>query len=304
MGKRRWTGLGLAAAAWLTLSGCENDSNGAHRVSSDVYSAQMEGAAETEALAEQLRQENARLRETLAKQEAAVEAQPEKENWRKSAPEIAAFSDSAHEWTSIAVLADGSETVLDDPRLMEYASHLFAIQGTADYTNGAHSDIDPFALRLTEKNGQVYVLNIVNRESVEFPEYAPGLWYRVSPEVANLGKGWMKRPDYVPEESLASRLLNSGVMRVAFGDGTYYFAQSYRVRRLAVEFLQADKKLVKEAGDTNAEPSLEATFYLYGKEIEMKAYPQSIELRDGEERFEYEVGEETVRQMLAFLSAG
>ncbi len=311
MRKGSWRALGSSAVLWLALTGCDGGGGGERAGEAESAEASVAAASpsamavkeEMDRRLKELQEENRTLRESVERYERIERAQADGLNaWKKRFPTIAPFGET-REWTSIEVIADGESVKLTDPVLLSRVAPLLEVQGKADFTNGAQSDIDPFSLKLTDKYG-TYLLEVVNRESVVFTELDPSWAFRVSPEIANFGRAWMKRPSYVPEESLASRMLNSGMMKITQDDATHFFTNMFRIRGLAIEYLKADKKKTTESAAGDSSPSLEATFYLYGQSVDMKVYPNRIELQDGKLKTSYEVGEEVAERMRTILAVG
>lgn len=311
MRKGSWLALGCSAVLWIALTECDGGGGGERAGEAESAKASVAAASpsamavkeEMDRRLKELQEENRTLRESVERYERIERAQEYGlDAWKKEYPKIAPFGET-REWTSIEIIADGESVKLTDPLLLSIVGPLLQIQGTADYTNGPQSDIDPFSLRLTDKDGS-YLLNVTNRESVEFPELDQAGAFRVSPEIANFGRAWMKRPSYVPEESLESRLINSGAMKTIQGEDSYIFMDMFRIRRLAIEYLKADKKKTTKPASGDTSPSLEATFYLYGQSVNMKVYPDRIELQDGKLKTSYEVGEEVAERMRTILAVG
>lgn len=312
---RRWIAIGGAAlAVALPLGGCDGGADharSAYQATAPAATAPSERLAALEAENRQLRERTAELEEELGQVTAAPAAGSEAA-WLDGHPELSVFA-TAHEWTSATVesLADqgatGKTSVPGDPALLNALSGLFVIQGTADDPNGPHGDVDPFAVTLGD-GSMTYRVNVVARDAVEFPDIAPGVWFRVPPQASNFGKAWMRKPDYVPDASMESRLLDSGMLRVREGGNgdAYATADGFRIRGLAIGFLQAKPKKLDaaSAGKPDGDPLLEATFYRYGNAIVMTVYPKRVRLQVGESDAWYAIGEETAERMRSFLAAG
>jgi outer membrane murein-binding lipoprotein Lpp len=279
------------------LAGCAKDEE-IGSVKKDVMSTDNSIQNENKTLHAQVIQ----LQSQLKDQQLTLNQDPNQE-LTKAYPGISAFT-STQDWTSISVKTASQTVTVSDPNLLDIVGQLVVIKPERiDFTNGPKSDIDNFSLILTNNSG-TYMLDIVARDIATFPELVPGAYFRISSNVADLGRALMSKPDYVPIDSLETRMLNSGMIHVKEEQSQFYMVSSYRVRGVAITFLSGTKKEIPQPQNVSDSLIEDITFYLFGNQIEMKVYPTQIQIKDGNREIWYQVDKKLPEQIHGFIAAG
>ena len=128
-------------------------------------------------------------------------------------------------------------------------------------------DIEPFNITLTNSSGS-YQLRTSAQNYVTFEEDFYYYLFEVSSEVANLVRALLPRPSYLPEESLESRLINSGGIIVSYDEDSYYyqFYQS-KQRSITTMFLESEKRLISEDEVKNTNFVVDIIYLLHGEQV-------------------------------------
>ncbi|WP_144023627.1 hypothetical protein MHI37_26330 [Paenibacillus sp. FSL H8-0548] len=221
----------------------------------------------------------------------------------KQYPALRPFA-AAQTWTSVTITNDLKTNAVLDPELLEIIGSYLVITGeTIDFTNGPQSDIDNFSLLLANESG-TYKIDIAGRDVMTFPELAPGVYFRISSNTADVGKALMSKPDYVPTDSWETRMLNSGMIHVKAEDSQFYMVSAFRTRGVAIQLLNAAKQEIAQPQSITENVLEEITFYLYGNKIQMNVYSTYIQIKDGSREIWYQVDKEVPKQIQGFISAG
>lgn len=195
-----------------------------------------------------------------------------------------------HPWDSIIIVSEGGKIEVTDKALMEAASSLFVI--SSEVTNHHEtillSNIDPYSIYLTNEI-QTFQLEVVAEDAVSFPTELPNRYFYVSSDLYSFTQALISKPNYLPKESMESRLLNSGLVYIEEAEATYYSTNSKRINQLVKLFLKSDKKKLSKAIQPDEDKKLSATFYLHGETIKLNIYNKSIEVIDGDDVNWYEV---------------
>jgi hypothetical protein len=254
-----------------------------------------------------LRAENKQLQETIDeyKNEAMKLAQFGPINpFIEKYPQLANFI-SIQKWKSITIISrQGQDTVtITDPELLETVGNLFIINHESQgIPNGASYSMDPFSLKLTNSEG-TFLMDVVHGDVVTFPDIAPGVYFEVSiSAIISFGQAFMKKPRYIPIESTESRMLNSGMIYV-IEDKYHFYMSKLRGRSIFIQFNDAEKKKIKKPAANLSMLLEDITFFLYGNKIQMKVYPNNIEITDGNQITWYEIDKSTAMQIHATISA-
>lgn len=207
------------------------------------------------------------------------------------------------EWEAIK-LTDGVHEVSLDPSVFENLLHLFLLrENDMDFPNGIHGEIDPFTVELKNADATIRI-DVQSRNYGMLPDISPDI-YRLDGDLANLGSAFLPRPDYLPKESLESRLMDSGAMLQQSDGYSFYTLSEFRIRGAAISFLAGEKKAVEEPEDIPSEWMMQNVFFLHGETIVMRIYNNHILLIDGDDRrYWYEVDPELAVQIQSTLSAG
>lgn len=223
----------------------------------------------------------------------------------KQYPELAHLDlINSSKWDTIKV-SNGEHEVALDPAMFEFMSHIFLIrENDMDFPSGIHGEIEPFTVELI--NDEVTIrFDVHSRNYGMLPDITQDMVYRLDGDLFNLGRAFLPRPDYLPKESIESRLINSGAIRCQYDGYSYYMFSEFRIRGLAKTFLAGEKKAVEEPKDVPSEWLQENVFYLHGEEIVMRVFDKHILLIDGDDsRYWYEADSELVTQLHSVLTAG
>jgi hypothetical protein len=156
--------------------------------------------------------------------------------------------------------------------------------------------LEPFSVEL-KAGDETVVLRAVSKGAVEFPDILPGIHFRTDLELTNLGKALLPKPDFLPAESVGSRMLDSGFLLVRQDGFQSYVLSESRIRVMAVAFLRAEKKEAAKPDLEEEDRLAEVSFFHYGEQIVMDVYPEWIRLQDGKTEIWYEVNPLDAEQM-------
>lgn len=250
------------------------------------------------------------IEESFQDQDAvAIEEQPPADFMTELAKQHPAINhlrlDSATKWDEIKV-SNGEHEVALDPAMFEFMPHIFLIrENDMDFPSGIHGEIDPFTVKLINDEATIR-FDVQSRNYGMLPDITQDMVFRLDGDLYNLGRAFLPRPEYLPQESIESRLINSGAIRCQYDGYSYYMFSEFRIRGLAKTFLAGEKKAVEEPEDVLTEEWLqENVFYLHGEEIIMRVYDNYILLIDGDDkRYWYEADPELLTQLHSVLTAG
>lgn len=226
-------------------------------------------------------------------------------NWISEYPHLEKFT-GPQEFDSIELSSAYGEIVISDPQLVQYANYLFIVKPSEDSYPGGHYpyDIEPFNITLTNSSGS-HVLRAAAQGYVTFEEDSYYV-FQVSPEVAHLGRALLPRPSYLPEESLESRLINSGGIIISRDEDSYYydFSQS-KQRSITTMFLEGDKKLISEDKVKNSTFVMDIIYLLHGEQVLMRVFEDYILISDNDgETFWYKINPDFAIGINATINAG
>lgn len=297
--KMKYQCMVLLTVCLILISGCKSDAVSLPIQNVQELNEDTEEELKTEI--ESLKADNQKLLERLEEFENNLTVTEEETEWINKYPQLKPFTSLQH-WDKIRISSGQEEVTITEPVFLDLASSLFIISpDKIDFPNGPPNDIDTFTVELTNESGS-YILEVNSRNYVSFPEVTSDI-FRVSTDLSNLGKAYLPRPSYLPEESFESRLLNSGAMVVSTQENQYYYFSESRVRNTAKAFLAGKKKLVSESTVDTTNIIDDITFILHGQHIQMKVYLESIVITDGnKESYSYKIDPELSSIIHAQLS--
>lgn len=305
-------GLTVLIIVGLILTGCtsntpqqtnSNDSKTEEQEMSNIDKVSLDLKA--------LQDENVQLKERLVLLEnsASDYAIENYINWSAEYPHLVKFIDPVpQEWDSIELSSDYGEIVITDPQLIQYANSLFILELTDESYPGGHYpyNIEPFNILLTNSSGS-YQLQTSAQNYVTFAEDNYSYYiFEVSSEVANLGRALLPRPSYLPEESLESRLMNSGGVIYSYDETSYYydFYQS-KQRSITKMFLESEKRLITEDEVESTNFVVDIIYLLHGEQVLMRVFEDYVLISDNDgEMFWYKTDAELATSISATISAG
>lgn len=228
-------------------------------------------------------------------------------DWSTQYPHLTIFTEP-QQFDSIELSSEYGEVVISDPALVQYANYLFIVKPSEESYPGGHYpyDIEPFNIKLTNSSGS-YGLHAAAQNYVTFEEDSYFV-FQVSPEVARLGKALLPRPTYLPEESLESRMINSGGIIVQYEenpDAYYYDFTQSRQLTITKNFLESEKKLVPANQVKNSTFVVGIIYLLYGEQIIMNVYEDYIFITDYDgETLCYKIDPDLAMSIPSILNAG
>lgn len=290
----KYVWLGVFIICLFTLGGCESNAE-----TSTLQSNEEQWKAQIDLLTAN----NQKMQERLNELENTIKATDEKDDLLKTNPQLAPFT-AIQNWEEISLSSGDNKVTITDPVLLEQVSPLFVLAANkVDLPNGPPNDIDTFTVELTNDKGSNQ-LEAHSRNYGSLPDLSNEI-VRISADVANLGKAFLPRPSYVPDESLESRLLNSGVLLISTKENQqlYFFSES-RVRSTAKVFLTGEKKQVTESSVDTSNLLDDMTFLLHGGQIQMKVYSNYVVINDNNKNnYWYKIDTELSAQLHAQLSS-
>jgi len=290
----------LAISLSVTLAaGCENGNRSAP---DEMQAPSNETNLDLSAEVERLKAEIARLQMQLQQHgpdEADLMPTEQREAYRKlerfrmmSMPDL----------DEVTVFNEEHRVKITDRGFIEKLQPLLLIGDRISWGGAIPYTMEPFSLELKD-NRESVLIHAVAKGAIEFPDILPGHYFRVDTDLTNLGKALLPKPAFLPEESLGSRMLDSGFLLVRHDGHPYYVLNESRVRVLAVAFLRADKKEADKPDIDETASLADISFFLYGQEIVMSVFPEWIRVRDGEAETWYVVEPSFAEQIEMALRA-
>ncbi len=138
----------------------------------------------------------------------------------------------------------------------------------------------------------------VNREDGK--EY----FFQSSPDSYLLGKAFIKKPDYIPDEPILAKMYDSGLLMSYENSnkGVAYLSR-YRIQGAVSTFLRIEKQETKKPPEP-LELRNRLVFYYFGEKIEMNVYKNHMHIIDKEDEYWYYADEWDIHGIFAFLNAG
>jgi len=291
----------MAISLSVTLTaGCEGENPSSPN---EMQTPSNEAGLELSAEVERLKAEIARLQMQLRERQPDVTdwMPPEQREAYRRLERFRAMKDLPV-WDEVSVFNEEHRVTVTDRGFIEMLRHLLPIGDQISWGGAIPYTMEPFSLEL-KTNRETVLIHALAKGAVEFPEILPGYYFRVDTNLTNIGKALLPKPEFLPEESLGSRMLDSGFLRVRHDGYQYYVLNESRIRILAVGFLRADKKETDKPDIDEAASLADISFFLYGREIVMSIYPEWIRIRDGEAETWYAVDPFDAMQMEAALRA-
>lgn len=299
---KRWLPVILAL---IFIAGCSDEGPGLPENFADAL-ADVETDDSLEKLSaelEQLKEENQLLKSQLQKYEREeIDLLPYAH--AEAYEQLKAFRamHAMPDWDEVTVSNEHGRVTMTDRAFIESLQFLLIIGDPISWGGAIPYTMESFDIEL-KSGDETVVIHALSKGAIEFPEILPGFYFRVETGLTDLGKALLPKPDFLPEESLESKMLDSGFLRVRQNDFQYYALSESRVRVMAVGFLLADKKEAAKPDLMEDEWLAEVTFFHYGKEIVMAIYPEWIRIQDGATERWYEVDPLEAQQMDARLRA-
>lgn len=261
---------------------------------------------ENKRLRHQVEQLQAQLRDAERKRETAMSGDANAkadadEPLAERFPELADFF-HPHRYRQIGIGGPENVRTVDDPAILAAVDNLIVIRRQVSLGSPPRADIEPVRYVLTTDKGAVEA-NVVRRGIVSFDELYPGVFFEVDNNVSQLGQAFMNKPAYLEGESVWTKMLNSGLLRIDDG-GSYYVYDAGTIRDLAMAVFDAAAANEGEAIADTAPADFQATFHYYGEEIQLTFYVGKAHIQDDADSRWYDLSEEDIGQIKARLSAG
>lgn len=206
---------------------------------------------------------------------------------------------------SIKVTLDGNintSVTITDPKLLNtfsgqlYVSReLFGLNPGGSYD----SDIPQCNYQVELDNGETYGLTVPDRGVLVFDQL-PNHNFETDKYIHQLCKAFVKKPSYIPDLPLFSKMADSGLL-LNNTDGVYYFSAN-RIHGLIYTFFRAKK--TELSAPTNAGKALEQyTFYSFSEQTNMNLFERYIQIINRGKETWYKVDKDLPLQLRSVLSA-
>lgn len=213
--------------------------------------------------------------------------------------------DLSTKWDKIVIGEDinGADCVsVTDPQLIQSIGLMFHIRRevTKDYGNMILSDIRCFTYKLIGKDITI-IFHVRGRGIIEFDEL-PGHYFQVDENIHQPGNAFLKKPGYLPEETLEGKMAESGLM-MQEKEGLRPWFQAFRIKNTIYSFRSIDKKAIGKPAVLPAEYIERFTFYYFNEKCHMTLYNNMINIKNNKSDLYYKAKEEDIRSILSILNA-
>lgn len=291
----------VSVLCFAIVTGCQSNSESPPTKSDIASNTSSDKDADFKAQIDALTADNQKLQEQVKQLESKAQITDDLSESIKQNPQLEPFT-SIQNWDKMVISEGQNKVTVTDPALIEQAAPLFLIaKNNVDLPNGPPNDIDAFTVELTNSTG-TYFFEVHSRNYGSLPHVTNEI-FKVSSDLANLGRALLPRQSYLPEESLESRLLNSGALSSIGTKSSpiYYFSES-RVRSVAKVFLTGEKKQISASQADTAQLLDDIAFLLNGQQIQMKVYSNAVQLIDNKKTSWYKVDAQLSAQLHSQLS--
>lgn len=224
----------------------------------------------------------------------------------KGQPWLKLFRQAGSNIKSVKVTLNGntdtSVTVTDPVLLNAFSGELYVRRELFGLNAGGtyDSDILPCNYQVKLDNGETYGITIPARGVLTFDQLADHN-FETDKYIHQLCKALVKKPAFIPDPSLYSKMADSGLLYSEL-DRVYYYSAN-RIQGLIYTFLKANK--IEIPSPTNAGNSIEKlTFYSFGEKTNMILYEQYIQIVDRGKETWFKVDKDYSLQIRSVLSAG
>jgi hypothetical protein len=207
---------------------------------------------------------------------------------------------------SIKVTLDGntdSSVTVTDPKLLNtFSGQLYVSRELVGINSGGTFDSDILQCNYQVKldNGETYGLTVPARGVIVFDQL-PNHNFETDKYIHQLCKALVKKPAYIPDLPLFSKMADSGLL-LNNPEGVYYFSAN-RIQGLIYTFLRA-KKTELSAPDNAGKALEQYTFYSFGEKTNMNLFEQYIQIINRGKETWYKVDKGLPLQLRSVLSAG
>ena len=162
---------------------------------------------------------------------------------------------------------------IDDNRVLTKISAYLGFLGrrlNSPPNDGFHSVLPDFKYVMKTKDDKTFEVRVADYGVVQIGQY----YFEAPDTLQNLGRAFMKEPDYLKIEDSLSKLANSGLVLSENNS----CMESYRIQSVAVKLLRYSE-LLKSKPTSMGILRGKYQFYYYGELIELNEYESFVEIK-------------------------
>jgi len=207
------------------------------------------------------------------------------------------------QWDELIVSNGIDEVVIKDRELLASLAPLFYIDDVKNPEPPGSRNINSYYYKLI-KNDIEIAFEILYDNVIIFNDIE-NIIFTSSRDISQIGKAFLKQPEYYPEDNVFTQMFNSGMYITKNKSNKLTIFNSFLIQHTIDSFLRMEKESIEEEIFNKEEKVLVESweFYSYGKIISMVVYTNYVKVIADNQYYYYKINNQEALQQLLYIKS-